>query len=233
MQPPQFSRTGRRSIPIVFSTTARPRCVASASTPWKSRLAAPTRQCQRSHCGCYFRLRGRKKRKYGHSSTLLTSAWPETGSCLPFIELQSKKDTVQESKGCPSLLRGRYFHRAPVNVVGCHMHRLFQRMTKCINTQEGFIEKWTGQLAGQSSTNALVTNLLNPPRICRGRGCSSVGRASDRHAAEAGSISRCSKGFFFQSQPLVQTLLRCPYNDNNIKFIAPYLMRAQGAYKNR
>ena len=31
-----------------------------------------------------------------------------------------------------------------------------------------------------------------------GRGCSSVGRASDRHAADAGSIPRCGKGFFFQ-----------------------------------
>ena len=28
-------------------------------------------------------------------------------------------------------------------------------------------------------------------------GCSSVDRASDRHAAEAGSIPRCGKGFFF------------------------------------
>ena len=39
-------------------------------------------------------------------------------------------------------------------------------------------------------------------------GCSSVGRVSDRHAAGAGSISRCSKGFFSQSQLSVQTLLR-------------------------
>ena len=29
-----------------------------------------------------------------------------------------------------------------------------------------------------------------------GWGCSSVGRASDRHAADAGSIPRCGKGFF-------------------------------------
>ena len=42
-------------------------------------------------------------------------------------------------------------------------------------------------------------------------GCSSVGRASDRHAAEAGSIPQCGKGFFSQSQLSVQTLLRCPY----------------------
>ena len=33
-------------------------------------------------------------------------------------------------------------------------------------------------------------------------------RASDRHAAEAGSIPRCGKGFFSQSQLSVQTLLR-------------------------
>ena len=45
-----------------------------------------------------------------------------------------------------------------------------------------------------------------------GRGCGSVGRASDRHAAEAGSVPRCGKGFFFHSQLSVQTLLRCPYS---------------------
>ena len=33
-------------------------------------------------------------------------------------------------------------------------------------------------------------------------------RASDRHAADAGSIPRCGKGFFSQSQFSVQTLLR-------------------------
>ena len=36
-------------------------------------------------------------------------------------------------------------------------------------------------------------------------------RASDRHAADSGSIPRCGKGFFSQSQLSVQTLLRCPY----------------------
>ena len=36
-------------------------------------------------------------------------------------------------------------------------------------------------------------------------------RASDRHAAGAGSIPRCGKGFFSQSQLSVQTLLRCSY----------------------
>ena len=43
-------------------------------------------------------------------------------------------------------------------------------------------------------------------------GCSSVGRASDRRAADAGSIPRCGKGFSSQSQLSVQILLRCPYN---------------------
>ena len=36
-------------------------------------------------------------------------------------------------------------------------------------------------------------------------------RASDRHAADAGSIPRCGTGFFSQSQLSVQTLLRCLY----------------------
>ena len=42
-----------------------------------------------------------------------------------------------------------------------------------------------------------------------GWGCSSAGRASDRHAAEACSVPRCGKGFFSQSQLSVQTLLQC------------------------
>ena len=37
-----------------------------------------------------------------------------------------------------------------------------------------------------------------------------VGRPSDQHTAEAGSIPWCGKGFFPQSQLSVQTLLRCP-----------------------
>ena len=44
-----------------------------------------------------------------------------------------------------------------------------------------------------------------------GWGCSSVDRASDRHAADVGTIPRCGKGFFSQSQLSVQTLFRCPY----------------------
>ena len=42
-----------------------------------------------------------------------------------------------------------------------------------------------------------------------GRG--SVGRASDRHAADASSIPRCGKGFSSRSQLSVQTLFWCPY----------------------
>ena len=45
-----------------------------------------------------------------------------------------------------------------------------------------------------------------------GWGCSSVGRASDWHAADAGSIPRCGKGFFSQSQLCVLTLIRCPFH---------------------
>ena len=44
-----------------------------------------------------------------------------------------------------------------------------------------------------------------------GMGCSLIGRASDRHAADAGSIPRCGKGFSSQRPYSVQTLLRCPY----------------------
>ena len=49
--------------------------------------------------------------------------------------------------------------------------------------------------------------------ILNGKGSfgSSIGRALDWHAADAGSFLQCSTGFFSQSQPLVQTLLRCPY----------------------
>ena len=41
--------------------------------------------------------------------------------------------------------------------------------------------------------------------------CSSVCRASDRHAADVGSIPRCGMGLFSVSQLAVQTLFRCPY----------------------
>ena len=41
---------------------------------------------------------------------------------------------------------------------------------------------------------------------CYGWGCSSVGRTSDWHATEAGSVPWCGRGFFSQSQLLVQTV---------------------------
>ena len=44
------------------------------------------------------------------------------------------------------------------------------------------------------------------------QGCSSVGRASNWHTAEAGSIPQCGKGLFSQSQLSVQILLQCPDN---------------------
>ena len=44
-----------------------------------------------------------------------------------------------------------------------------------------------------------------------GWGCSSIGRASDRHADDADSIPRCGKEFFCQSQLSELTFLRCPY----------------------
>ena len=43
-------------------------------------------------------------------------------------------------------------------------------------------------------------------------GCSSGGWTSDRHAADAGSISQCGKEFCSKSQLSVQTLLWCPYD---------------------
>ena len=45
----------------------------------------------------------------------------------------------------------------------------------------------------------------------RGWDVAQLVRASDRHAADAGSILRCGKGFSSQSQLSVQTLCRCPY----------------------
>ena len=44
-----------------------------------------------------------------------------------------------------------------------------------------------------------------------GWGGSSVGKALDRHIADAGSIPQSGKGFFSQSRLSVQTLLQCLY----------------------
>ena len=45
-----------------------------------------------------------------------------------------------------------------------------------------------------------------------GGGVAQLVRASDRHAADSGSIPRCGMGFSSQSQFSVQTLFRCLYN---------------------
>ena len=50
-----------------------------------------------------------------------------------------------------------------------------------------------------------------PVSVILGWGCSSVCRASDHDATEAGLIPQCGEGFFSQSQLSVQTLLRCLY----------------------
>ena len=47
--------------------------------------------------------------------------------------------------------------------------------------------------------------------ICRVWDVAQLVRALEHHAADAGSVLRCSKGFSSQSQLSVQTLFRCPY----------------------
>ena len=61
------------------------------------------------------------------------------------------------------------------------------------------IEKKTNlrRLEGNSKTSATL----------KGLGCSSAGMASDRHAADTGSIPLCGKGFFSPGQLSVQTLM--------------------------
>ena len=67
------------------------------------------------------------------------------------------------------------------------------------------IEKKTNlrRLEGNSKTSATL----------KGLGCSSAGMASDRHAADTGSIPRCGKGVVLSESTFnrTQTLLRCPY----------------------
>ena len=57
-----------------------------------------------------------------------------------------------------------------------------------------------------SDTQSFWTQNHITTLICAGRGCSSVSRVSDCHAADTGFIARCSKGFFSLSQLSVQTL---------------------------
>ena len=68
-----------------------------------------------------------------------------------------------------------------------------------------------GELAFRRKKNNPVRLTGRSPQVTNyiGQGCISVGRATDRHAAETGMIPRCSKGFFFQDQLSVQTLLPC------------------------
>ena len=63
---------------------------------------------------------------------------------------------------------------------------------------------------GQDSSHMPVQWLFC--RLGFGMGCSSVGRASDCQAADAGLIPRCGKGFSSWSQLSVKALFRCPYN---------------------
>ena len=66
---------------------------------------------------------------------------------------------------------------------------------------------WRGRLCAEPGTKTYsVADRMYLYYL--GRGCSSVGRTSDRHAADAVSIPRCGKGFFSQSQLSVQTLLK-------------------------
>ena len=66
-------------------------------------------------------------------------------------------------------------------------------------------QTWTEQRTCRPQQGHVRTNKH------RGREGSPVGRASDRHAADKGSIPRCGKGVFSQGQLSVQTLLRCQY----------------------
>ena len=50
--------------------------------------------------------------------------------------------------------------------------------------------------------------VVREPWALQSRGCGSLVRASDCHAADAGSILRCGKGFFSQGQLSVRTLLQ-------------------------
>ena len=65
---------------------------------------------------------------------------------------------------------------------------------------------------GSSCRGVFVRMFKRGLLVNRGRGCSSVGKASDWHPADASSIPRCGEGFFSQRQLSVQTLPRCPYS---------------------
>ena len=87
---------------------------------------------------------------------------------------------------------------------GFKRNRFF--VLKCISVILG--TETASKIKGSCWSGAEATDIVIIG-IQKGWGCSSVGRAWDRHIA--GSIPRCEKGFFSPSQLSVQTLLRCPY----------------------
>ena len=68
---------------------------------------------------------------------------------------------------------------------------------------------WTALLSSKSIHDTSGCTLFKLFLIW---GCSSVGRELDHHAADTGSIPRCGKGFFSQSQLSAQTLLSVSAN---------------------
>ena len=77
------------------------------------------------------------------------------------------------------------------------------------------VQRWSESLSSPVATVCFVQlsyyNAWEWNRTLRGGNAAQLVRASNHHAADAGSIPRCGKGFFSQSQLSVQTLLRCPY----------------------
>ena len=74
------------------------------------------------------------------------------------------------------------------------------RVCACMYARVYFLTRWT---------NLIIRVHRVALSLESGWGCSSsFAGASARHAADAGSIPRCGKGFFSQSQLSVQTLLR-------------------------
>ena len=104
------------------------------------------------------------------------------------------------------LARDRYFRRCGFHVsfMGAIQSTVYNLETvkRPETTAEEKVSR--GGMGPLVHANKLLTD-LSP---FSGWGCSSAGRASDRHAAEAGSILRCGEEFFSQSQLSVQTLLR-------------------------
>ena len=81
------------------------------------------------------------------------------------------------------------------------LYSVFRQITQWVTHKIRRISISTDYLISHSS-NRLFQGLLT-----FGCECTLAGEASDWHAAEAGSIPRCGKGFFPPSQLSVQTLL--------------------------